>query len=274
MDQETDTSLPMASSPPSQANQGTDFFRGAHNFSIENQYNIGEQTIVMKSGNLGLLDILNPIPDASYTRNRKTSPPDSSCLPGTRQDVLKKVTSWADSSLLGRNNRPVMWLYGYVGCGKPAIAQDVAEHYARKKRWRPVTSSFAVLETGARLGGFQLEEESAAKLLAEQFERFAAEFSSNCYWEFYVISTDTGIQHGSQMSRFRLDDAPSVKSTFTEIENIVTPIAMRMNTRTGSRRWPSHCLYPDVLDVNGPRILYLKTPLIHFHLLSLSFDDA
>ncbi|KAF6752701.1 hypothetical protein DFP72DRAFT_449322 [Ephemerocybe angulata] len=134
MDQETDTSLPMASSPPSQANQGTDFFLGAHNFSIENQYNVGEQTIVMKSGNLGLLDILNPIPDASYTRNRKTSPPDSSCLPGTRQDVLKKVTSWADSSLLGWNNRPVMWLYGYVGCGKSAIAQEVAEHYARKKR--------------------------------------------------------------------------------------------------------------------------------------------
>ncbi|KAF6744322.1 hypothetical protein DFP72DRAFT_85122 [Ephemerocybe angulata] len=49
---------------------------------------------------------------------------------------------------------------------------------------------------------FQLEEESAAKLLAEQFERFAAE-------------------HGSQMSRFRLDDAPGVKSTLTEIEHIL-----------------------------------------------------
>ncbi|KAF6743418.1 hypothetical protein DFP72DRAFT_1080113 [Ephemerocybe angulata] len=124
----------MASSPPSQANQGTDFFQGAHNFSIENQCNVGEQTIVMKSRNLGLLDILNPIPDASYTRNRKTSPPDSSCLPGTRQDVLQKVTSWADSSVLSKNKGHVMWLYGYVGCGKSAIAQEVAEHYARKKR--------------------------------------------------------------------------------------------------------------------------------------------
>ncbi|KAF5331913.1 hypothetical protein D9611_008914 [Ephemerocybe angulata] len=135
MEQETHTSLPMHRSPsPQEASQGTDFFRGAQNFSIDNQYNIGEQHISIKSANPGLLDILNPIPDASYTRNRKTSPPDSSCLPGTRQDVLQKVTSWADSSVLSKNKGHVMWLYGYVGCGKSAIAQEVAEHYARKKR--------------------------------------------------------------------------------------------------------------------------------------------
>ncbi|KAF5331930.1 hypothetical protein D9611_008935 [Ephemerocybe angulata] len=118
-----------------QRNQlGTSFFQGAHNFTIDNQYNIGEQTIHnVKPASLGLLDILDPIPDASYTRNRKVSPPDSSCLPGTRQEVIEKVTSWAESSVL-RNNPHVMWLYGYVGCGKSAIAQEVAQRWACKKR--------------------------------------------------------------------------------------------------------------------------------------------
>ncbi|KAF6752703.1 hypothetical protein DFP72DRAFT_904577 [Ephemerocybe angulata] len=148
--------VPKAATLP-QISQGGDFFQNARDFQIgnlnqanigQNQYNIDQRTnvelqnvigqqigqVLVRQGSTGLLDMLDPIPDASYTRNRKTSPPDSSCLPGTREDVLKKVTSWADNSLLGWNNRHVMWLYGYVGCGKSAIAQEVAEHYARKKR--------------------------------------------------------------------------------------------------------------------------------------------
>ncbi|KAF6754803.1 hypothetical protein DFP72DRAFT_364413 [Ephemerocybe angulata] len=115
---------------PAATNDGLHFFQGAKEFSVGNQYNIGEQKIL----NTGtLLDLLNPIPNASYTRNRKLSPPDSSCLPGTRKDVIQKVVDWVDSSLLLKDSH-VMWLYGYVGCGKSAIAQAVAERYARKKR--------------------------------------------------------------------------------------------------------------------------------------------
>ncbi|KAJ3526734.1 hypothetical protein NMY22_g10052 [Coprinellus aureogranulatus] len=37
---------------------------------------------------------LQPVPDASHTRNRRKSPPDSSCLPGTRQNVLERIRAW------------------------------------------------------------------------------------------------------------------------------------------------------------------------------------
>ncbi|KAF5339605.1 hypothetical protein D9611_011474 [Ephemerocybe angulata] len=84
-------------------------------------------------GSQGSRSILNPIRDASYTRNRKQSPPDSNCLPGTRKSILQQVVAWADASVLF-NNPHVLWLYGYVGCGKSAIAQTVAEQYARKGR--------------------------------------------------------------------------------------------------------------------------------------------
>ncbi|KAF5331908.1 hypothetical protein D9611_008894 [Ephemerocybe angulata] len=143
----------------SQNSQGGSFFHNAQNFTVGNlnQANIGhdqyiidqqnfiaqQNSVVVTSGNSSkfyipgdlwcLLDLLNPIPNASHMRNRKLSPPDSNCLPGTRQDVIRKVTSWADASVL-RNTNHVMWLYGYVGCGKSAIAQNIAEHYARKKR--------------------------------------------------------------------------------------------------------------------------------------------
>ncbi|KAF6752676.1 hypothetical protein DFP72DRAFT_448942 [Ephemerocybe angulata] len=115
------------------SNQGPSFFQGANGFNVNQQYNIGHQNVKNIATTGTLLDLLNPIPDASYTRNRKTSPPDSNCLPGTRQEVIQKVTSWVDSSLLF-NSSHVMWLYGYVGCGKSAIAQAVAETFADRKR--------------------------------------------------------------------------------------------------------------------------------------------
>ncbi|KAF5335929.1 hypothetical protein D9611_006248 [Ephemerocybe angulata] len=122
----------------SHTNEGTNFFQGAQGFSINEQTNIGQQTIVRHNlirgdGGNSLLDALDPVLDASYTRNRQTSPPDSNCLPGTREDVIQTVSTWADSSKL--NSTPhLMWLYGYVGCGKSAIAQTVAEKYAADGR--------------------------------------------------------------------------------------------------------------------------------------------
>ncbi|KAJ3515646.1 hypothetical protein NMY22_g14399 [Coprinellus aureogranulatus] len=76
-----------------------------------------------------LFSLLNPIPDASHTRNLRTSPPNSMCLPGTRQDVIADVRSWVNSSL---KEPHVMWIYGFAGCGKSAIAQEVASHFDRK----------------------------------------------------------------------------------------------------------------------------------------------
>ncbi|TEB09412.1 hypothetical protein FA13DRAFT_1107648 [Coprinellus micaceus] len=76
---------------------------------------------------------LDPIPDASHTRDRTVSPPNSKCFAGTRKPVLKKIRSWVDSSVL-LSNPHIMWVYGYAGCGKSAIAQDIAEYFAGQKR--------------------------------------------------------------------------------------------------------------------------------------------
>lgn len=80
-----------------------------------------------------ILALLNPVPDASHTRNRKLSPPDSRCFPGTRKKVLKEIHSWIDSTLL-LNRLHVMWIFGYAGCGKSAIAQAICDHYAGQGR--------------------------------------------------------------------------------------------------------------------------------------------
>ncbi|KAJ2925846.1 hypothetical protein H1R20_g11248, partial [Candolleomyces eurysporus] len=79
--------------------------------------------------------LLAPIRDASYTRNRKTSPPDSDCFPGTREVVIKGITDWADSPVLFNADAPhVFWTHGYVGCGKSSISQAVSQKYGRNGR--------------------------------------------------------------------------------------------------------------------------------------------
>ncbi|KAJ3538069.1 hypothetical protein NMY22_g5322 [Coprinellus aureogranulatus] len=125
---------------------GTNFFTGAHGFKIEQQNNVvsyssamGKETpsyskvAVLTARGADLCSLLNPIPDASFARDRRVSPPDSHCLPGTRQALIKRIQSWVDSSTLLKSQH-VMWIYGYVGCGKSSIAQAVSEVYSRKNR--------------------------------------------------------------------------------------------------------------------------------------------
>ncbi|RXW22630.1 hypothetical protein EST38_g3226 [Candolleomyces aberdarensis] len=97
-------------------------------------------------GKLDLIEVLQPIPDASHTRDREISPPNSACFPGTRQEVIRAIVSWAKSSLLF--NTHVLWLYGYVGCGKSAIALAVALKLERSNRL--VGSFFFFRNTGDR----------------------------------------------------------------------------------------------------------------------------
>ncbi|TEB20042.1 hypothetical protein FA13DRAFT_1645591 [Coprinellus micaceus] len=63
----------------------------------------------------------------------KVSPPNSACFPGTRLKVTKKIRSWMDSSLLFTNPH-IIWVYGYAGCGKSAIAQEMARYFAGEDR--------------------------------------------------------------------------------------------------------------------------------------------
>ena len=79
-----------------------------------------------------ILAILNPILDASHTQNLRISPPNSACFPGTRLGVTQNIHTWADSSLIFGDHPHILWIYGYAGCGKSAIAQEMATYFARK----------------------------------------------------------------------------------------------------------------------------------------------
>ncbi|TEB26737.1 hypothetical protein FA13DRAFT_1009473 [Coprinellus micaceus] len=127
--------------------RSTEYFTNAHHCQfgevhIHHESNV--QGVNRGSDKLGL----NPIPGASHTRNRKTSPPNSDCLPGTRRDVIQEIITWAMSSLyFGVRLLPyvgpllpsflsflappyeaqhILWVFGYAGCGKSAIAQAIA----------------------------------------------------------------------------------------------------------------------------------------------------
>ncbi|KAJ3505046.1 hypothetical protein NMY22_g17721 [Coprinellus aureogranulatus] len=104
---------------------------GVNNGEI-NHTSLTYNTSPSRSGDVNdLFSLLNPIPDASHTRNLNTSPPNSVCFPGTRQRVLADVRSWVDSSL---KQPHILWIYGFAGCGKSAIAQEVARYFDAKSQ--------------------------------------------------------------------------------------------------------------------------------------------
>ncbi|RXW20100.1 hypothetical protein EST38_g5760 [Candolleomyces aberdarensis] len=113
---------------------------------------IGELKNIFVNGNYistnqaTLIQLLQPILDASHTRDRETSPPNSACFPGTRVNVIRTIVAWADSTLLW--NTHVLWLHGFVGCGKSAIALAIALKFERRNRL--VGSFFFFRNTGAR----------------------------------------------------------------------------------------------------------------------------
>ncbi|KAJ2934121.1 hypothetical protein H1R20_g3012, partial [Candolleomyces eurysporus] len=90
----------------------------------------------------GLYELLQPIDDASHTRDRKRSPPDSACTRGTRVEVVKKVTNWT------ADEPHILWMHGYVGSGKSAISQEVCVTSERQDR--PVASFFFFRNAGDR----------------------------------------------------------------------------------------------------------------------------
>ncbi|KAF5331927.1 hypothetical protein D9611_008936 [Ephemerocybe angulata] len=176
--------------------QSSSFFHNAKDFNVGNlnqtnighdQYNIAQQINVGSPRAMGLLsDLLNPVPDASHARNRKVSPPYSSCLPGTRQEIIQKITTWADSSVI-RNNPHVMWLYGYVGCGKSSIAQAIAERYAVKKR---LAASFFFFRGGG-------DRRRSAKFAATVASQIAGAIPSASRFIEANIKAHSGLLHPS-----------------------------------------------------------------------------
>ncbi|RXW14741.1 hypothetical protein EST38_g11118 [Candolleomyces aberdarensis] len=113
------------------------------NFSGARRVQLGQQTINLIAGNQylsngrkNLIIQLRPISDASHTRDRRASPPDSACFPGTRKAVIRGITQWADTRIVLRKE-PVVhvyWFHGFAGSGKSAISLEIARIYAGSGR--------------------------------------------------------------------------------------------------------------------------------------------
>ncbi|KAJ2916154.1 hypothetical protein MD484_g4264, partial [Candolleomyces efflorescens] len=147
-------------------------FSGAHHFRIDHQIN----NTIAAGANFQILNVgddlilrLRPLLNASHTRDRKTSPPDSECFPGTREDIISEITTWADkvdlalcyirawdgetstssddsmdsactfwtceeAVALSDGTPHIYWLHGFAGCGKSAVSLEVAKIYASSGR--------------------------------------------------------------------------------------------------------------------------------------------
>ncbi|RXW23750.1 hypothetical protein EST38_g2100 [Candolleomyces aberdarensis] len=133
----------MAESPPVHV----EILPNAHNIQIGEQNNyIVNGNYISSNDQATLIKLLKPILDASHTLDREISPPNSACFPVTRITVIRAIVTWADSTLLW--NTHVLWLYGYVGCGKSAIALVIALKFERRNRL--VGSFFVFRNTGDR----------------------------------------------------------------------------------------------------------------------------
>ncbi|KAJ2936445.1 hypothetical protein H1R20_g648, partial [Candolleomyces eurysporus] len=111
------------------------FLQGSHNAHIEHMVNYHVEggfqahVSVINPEQRSLFDILRPITDASHTRDRKRSPPDSFCFPGTRLQVVKNVNGWAKSEITSdaephevcntseREDRPVISFFFFRNAG-------------------------------------------------------------------------------------------------------------------------------------------------------------
>ena len=57
--------------------------------------------------------------------------PAPACLPGTRLELLARLSDWVDNP---NCDQPICWLNGLAGSGKSAVAQSIAEKYATQRR--------------------------------------------------------------------------------------------------------------------------------------------
>src|ERR1700729_1880185 len=73
-----------------------------------------------------IIEILKPVTDAAYNR----SGPVARCHKGTREKVIAEIMRLIDE----HGDQPICWLNGPAGYGKSAIAQAIADQYARRRR--------------------------------------------------------------------------------------------------------------------------------------------
>ncbi|KAJ2928108.1 hypothetical protein H1R20_g9002, partial [Candolleomyces eurysporus] len=104
----------------------------AHNIHIgEQTINIIRGNYISSSDQATLIQLLQPILDASHTRDRKKI--------SAQLSMFSRTLLW---------NTHVLWLHGFVGCGKSAIALAIALKFERRNRL--VGSFFFFRNTGDR----------------------------------------------------------------------------------------------------------------------------
>ncbi|KAF9260167.1 hypothetical protein L218DRAFT_873097, partial [Marasmius fiardii PR-910] len=81
---------------------------------------------LIESGNSGFLDLEKRVA-FSALHDSEARYPQPNILPGTREEILKRLCSWCEDS---RGSR-VCWVYGAAGAGKSAIAQALSEKYTQ-----------------------------------------------------------------------------------------------------------------------------------------------
>ena len=59
----------------------------------------------------------------------------ASCLEGTRTQYIEDLTGWGTGTDITRQQR-VLWMYGYAGVGKSAVAKSCAQKISERKRLR------------------------------------------------------------------------------------------------------------------------------------------
>ncbi|KAJ2913544.1 hypothetical protein MD484_g6876, partial [Candolleomyces efflorescens] len=126
------------------------FLEGSHNGHVELfAYQIeGGYHVHNAAQDKSMWELLRPIEDASHTRDRKRSPPDSACTQGTRLEVVQNVTIWTGTDIYEADEPHLLWMHGYAGCGKSAISQEVCRKL--ETQGRPVASFFFFRNAGDR----------------------------------------------------------------------------------------------------------------------------
>ncbi|KAG6808113.1 hypothetical protein H0H92_005341 [Tricholoma furcatifolium] len=88
----------------------------------------GDVNVHSYAEDMGLKALLNSSSPSAAFNSRQCSPPPR-CYPGTRKEILEKITDWVNLGISAEQpmrNR-ILWVHGPAGSGKSAIAQTIAE---------------------------------------------------------------------------------------------------------------------------------------------------
>jgi len=105
---------------------------------------------------------------AAYNAEERYPPP--RCLPGTRERILDAISQWFETGM-----NQVCWLYGAPGMGKSAVAQTIAETYAKRDQ---LVASFFLSRSDSKNRRFPTTAGDIALSTAVRWKKMGDIFSS------------------------------------------------------------------------------------------------